>query len=164
MKVAGMIIYLTKKKPVKMAVFGVLIRSEVDKNRSLWFHFGSRHLNSLSPISLKCVVSLVYSTIRAMSLHTVNAHCIFLKSMLSIRLDISLLQYVYVYVWLIIIFLCFVLYRIRHRGPDWSGCITTGNHIMAHERLAIVGVGKFRESKKKKRYKPICCLTDGIFL
>jgi hypothetical protein len=96
MKVAGMIIYLTQKKPVKMAEFGVLIRSEVDKNRSVWFHFGSRHLNSLSPISLKCVVSLVYSTIRAMSLHIVNAHCIFLKSMLSTRLDISLLQYVYV--------------------------------------------------------------------
>lgn len=32
--------------------------------------------------------------------------------------------------------------RIRHRGPDWSGCVIKGNHIMAHERLAIVGVGK----------------------
>jgi asparagine synthetase B (glutamine-hydrolysing) len=33
-------------------------------------------------------------------------------------------------------------FRIRHRGPDWSGCVVKGNHIMAHERLAIVGVGK----------------------
>ncbi|CAO3658215.1 unnamed protein product [Rhizopus stolonifer] len=30
--------------------------------------------------------------------------------------------------------------RIRHRGPDWSGCITSKNHILCHERLAIVGV------------------------
>ncbi|KAI9598525.1 asparagine synthase [Syncephalis fuscata] len=29
---------------------------------------------------------------------------------------------------------------IRHRGPDWSGCIISGQHIIAHERLAIVGV------------------------
>ncbi|KAI8889088.1 asparagine synthase [Backusella circina FSU 941] len=31
--------------------------------------------------------------------------------------------------------------KIRHRGPDWSGCYTTKNHIFCHERLAIVGVG-----------------------
>ncbi|CAG2108651.1 unnamed protein product, partial [Medioppia subpectinata] len=30
--------------------------------------------------------------------------------------------------------------KIRHRGPDWSGCIVTDNHIFCHERLAIVGV------------------------
>ncbi len=30
--------------------------------------------------------------------------------------------------------------RIRHRGPDWSGCIISGNNIFCHERLAIVGV------------------------
>ncbi|KAJ2779604.1 asparagine synthetase [Coemansia javaensis] len=29
---------------------------------------------------------------------------------------------------------------IRHRGPDWSGCITAGNNIICHERLAIVGI------------------------
>ncbi|KAI8054054.1 asparagine synthase [Syncephalis plumigaleata] len=29
---------------------------------------------------------------------------------------------------------------IRHRGPDWSGCVVSGQHIIAHERLAIVGV------------------------
>lgn len=30
--------------------------------------------------------------------------------------------------------------RIRHRGPDWSGCVVSGNNIFCHERLAIIGV------------------------
>ncbi|PCH38098.1 glutamine-hydrolyzing asparagine synthase [Wolfiporia cocos MD-104 SS10] len=30
--------------------------------------------------------------------------------------------------------------RIRHRGPDWSGCYSGRQTILAHERLAIVGV------------------------
>ncbi|CAO3589332.1 unnamed protein product [Absidia cylindrospora] len=30
--------------------------------------------------------------------------------------------------------------KIRHRGPDWSGCMTANSTILAHERLAIVGV------------------------
>lgn len=30
--------------------------------------------------------------------------------------------------------------RLRHRGPDWSGCKTTEDSILVHERLAIVGV------------------------
>lgn len=30
--------------------------------------------------------------------------------------------------------------RIRHRGPDWSGCVISGNHVFCHERLAIIGV------------------------
>lgn len=31
--------------------------------------------------------------------------------------------------------------KIRHRGPDWSGCHNGKQTILAHERLAIVGVG-----------------------
>lgn len=31
--------------------------------------------------------------------------------------------------------------RLRHRGPDWSGCHMTKDSILCHERLAIVGVG-----------------------
>lgn len=31
--------------------------------------------------------------------------------------------------------------RIRHRGPDWSGCYVGKEAILTHERLAIVGVG-----------------------
>jgi asparagine synthase (glutamine-hydrolysing) len=30
--------------------------------------------------------------------------------------------------------------KIRHRGPDWSGCIIADQHVFCHERLAIVGV------------------------
>jgi len=30
--------------------------------------------------------------------------------------------------------------KLRHRGPDWSGCKISGNNILCHERLAIVGV------------------------
>ncbi|PIA18253.1 asparagine synthetase [Coemansia reversa NRRL 1564] len=30
--------------------------------------------------------------------------------------------------------------RIRHRGPDWSGCVVADNNIVCHERLAIVGI------------------------
>lgn len=32
--------------------------------------------------------------------------------------------------------------RLRHRGPDWSGCYVGKECILAHERLAIVGVGE----------------------
>ena len=32
--------------------------------------------------------------------------------------------------------------KIRHRGPDWSGCYSGKQTILAHERLAIVGVGE----------------------
>jgi asparagine synthase (glutamine-hydrolysing) len=31
--------------------------------------------------------------------------------------------------------------RLRHRGPDWSGCYVGKQSILVHERLAIVGVG-----------------------
>ncbi|KAJ7685127.1 hypothetical protein DFH06DRAFT_1356727 [Mycena polygramma] len=30
--------------------------------------------------------------------------------------------------------------RLRHRGPDWSGCFVGDSAILVHERLAIVGV------------------------
>ncbi|KIJ68969.1 hypothetical protein HYDPIDRAFT_80966 [Hydnomerulius pinastri MD-312] len=30
--------------------------------------------------------------------------------------------------------------RLRHRGPDWSGCYVGKDAILGHERLAIVGV------------------------
>ncbi|KAJ7470704.1 hypothetical protein FB451DRAFT_1037978 [Mycena latifolia] len=30
--------------------------------------------------------------------------------------------------------------RLRHRGPDWSGCFVGNDAILVHERLAIVGV------------------------
>jgi asparagine synthase (glutamine-hydrolysing) len=33
--------------------------------------------------------------------------------------------------------------RLRHRGPDWSGCYVGQQSVLVHERLAIVGVGMF---------------------
>lgn len=33
--------------------------------------------------------------------------------------------------------------RIRHRGPDWSGCYVGKQTVLVHERLAIVGVGAY---------------------
>ena len=30
--------------------------------------------------------------------------------------------------------------KIRHRGPDWSGCYVGQQTVLVHERLAIVGV------------------------
>lgn len=32
--------------------------------------------------------------------------------------------------------------RLRHRGPDWSGCYVGRDCILVHERLAIVGIGE----------------------
>lgn len=31
--------------------------------------------------------------------------------------------------------------KLRHRGPDWSGCFVGQRSILVHERLAIVGIG-----------------------
>jgi asparagine synthase (glutamine-hydrolysing) len=36
--------------------------------------------------------------------------------------------------------------RLRHRGPDWSGCYVGKQSVLVHERLAIVGVGTCRPS------------------
>lgn len=36
--------------------------------------------------------------------------------------------------------------RIRHRGPDWSGCYVGKQTVLVHERLAIVGVGELTKS------------------
>lgn len=33
--------------------------------------------------------------------------------------------------------------RLRHRGPDWSGCYVGKDAILCHERLAVVGVGPY---------------------
>ena len=30
--------------------------------------------------------------------------------------------------------------KLRHRGPDWSGIFASSSVILAHERLAIVGL------------------------
>ncbi|KAJ1657184.1 asparagine synthetase [Dispira simplex] len=46
--------------------------------------------------------------------------------------------------------------RLRHRGPDWSGCEVRGQSILCHERLAIVGVDSGAQ--------PITSHDDSILL
>jgi len=53
--------------------------------------------------------------------------------------------------------------KIRHRGPDWSGCITSGNHIMAHERLAIVGVDSGAQPLTNEDESIILCVNGEIY-
>lgn len=36
--------------------------------------------------------------------------------------------------------------RLRHRGPDWSGCKIANKSILCHERLAIVDLGMNKHS------------------
>lgn len=62
---------------------------------------------------------------------------------LSIRLDLSdLIHPIFVVIRVFLTPLRLAIHRLRHRGPDWSGCVVSGNHILCHERLAIVGVGE----------------------
>ncbi|KAJ1569898.1 asparagine synthetase, partial [Nowakowskiella sp. JEL0078] len=46
--------------------------------------------------------------------------------------------------------------RVRHRGPDWSGVAITGNNIICHERLAIVGVDSGAQ--------PLTNVDENVFL
>ncbi|CAG8599482.1 13160_t:CDS:2, partial [Dentiscutata heterogama] len=45
--------------------------------------------------------------------------------------------------------------RIRHRGPNWSGCEISSNNIICHERLAIVGYAEIGIDAVKR--------LDGMF-
>ncbi|KAL8418181.1 hypothetical protein RB594_001701 [Gaeumannomyces avenae] len=45
---------------------------------------------------------------------------------------------------------------IRHRGPDWSGSVTSNKTILCHERLSIVGV--------KSGAQPLTNADDSIIL
>ncbi|ORY96968.1 asparagine synthase [Syncephalastrum racemosum] len=53
--------------------------------------------------------------------------------------------------------------KIRHRGPDWSGMYTTKNHIMSHERLAIVGVDTGAQPLVSDDGKMILCVNGEIY-
>ena len=48
--------------------------------------------------------------------------------------------------------------KIRHRGPDWSGCYSGKQTILAHERLAIVGGGALRSSMIPMRSEELITL------
>ncbi|CDS03120.1 Putative Asparagine synthetase [Lichtheimia ramosa] len=53
--------------------------------------------------------------------------------------------------------------KIRHRGPDWSGCYTTGNHIFSHERLAIVGVESGAQPIVSEDGNIVLCVNGEIY-
>ncbi|KAI9264877.1 asparagine synthase [Phascolomyces articulosus] len=53
--------------------------------------------------------------------------------------------------------------KIRHRGPDWSGCYTIDNHILAHERLAIVGVDSGAQPIVSEDEKFVLCVNGEIY-
>ncbi|KAG0163212.1 asparagine synthetase [Apophysomyces sp. BC1034] len=53
--------------------------------------------------------------------------------------------------------------KIRHRGPDWSGCYHTKNHIFAHERLAIVGVDSGAQPLVSEDESLILCVNGEIY-
>lgn len=53
--------------------------------------------------------------------------------------------------------------RIRHRGPDWSGTKTFRNHIMCHERLAIVGLDSGAQPIVSDDGALILCVNGEIY-
>jgi asparagine synthetase B (glutamine-hydrolysing) len=50
--------------------------------------------------------------------------------------------------------------KLRHRGPDWSGCYVGKDAILTHERLAIVGVGQCQQLTR--RYRKLSTLIQTL--
>ncbi|ORE07380.1 asparagine synthase [Rhizopus microsporus var. microsporus] len=53
--------------------------------------------------------------------------------------------------------------KIRHRGPDWSGCVIANNHIFSHERLAIVGLSSGAQPIVSEDGNLILCVNGEIY-
>ncbi|KAI9299641.1 nucleophile aminohydrolase, partial [Cunninghamella echinulata] len=53
--------------------------------------------------------------------------------------------------------------KLRHRGPDWSGCMCAKNTILAHERLAIVGVDSGAQPLVSDDDNLILCVNGEIY-
>jgi asparagine synthase (glutamine-hydrolysing) len=53
--------------------------------------------------------------------------------------------------------------RLRHRGPDWSGCFVGKDSILVHERLAIVGVGAPHFRSRRDHGKQILAVNGEIY-
>ncbi|KAI8366785.1 asparagine synthase [Radiomyces spectabilis] len=53
--------------------------------------------------------------------------------------------------------------KIRHRGPDWSGCFVGKNTILAHERLAIVGVDSGAQPLVSDDENLVLCVNGEIY-
>jgi len=53
--------------------------------------------------------------------------------------------------------------RLRHRGPDWSGCFVGKDAILAHERLAIVGVDTGAQPLVSEDRKLVLAVNGEIY-
>ncbi|TFK42663.1 asparagine synthase-domain-containing protein [Crucibulum laeve] len=53
--------------------------------------------------------------------------------------------------------------RLRHRGPDWSGCYVGKRSILVHERLAIVGVDTGAQPLVSEDGKIILAVNGEIY-
>ncbi|TDL27347.1 glutamine-hydrolyzing asparagine synthase [Rickenella mellea] len=53
--------------------------------------------------------------------------------------------------------------KLRHRGPDWSGCYVGKQAILAHERLAIVGVDTGAQPLLSEDGKQILAVNGEIY-
>lgn len=53
--------------------------------------------------------------------------------------------------------------KLRHRGPDWSGIYASKNAILAHERLAIVGLNSGAQPLYSSDKKHILAVNGEIY-
>lgn len=53
--------------------------------------------------------------------------------------------------------------RLRHRGPDWSGIYSSDKAILAHERLAIVGLNSGAQPLYSKDKKHVLAVNGEIY-
>ncbi|MGB2079534.1 MAG: asparagine synthase B [Vibrio sp.] len=53
--------------------------------------------------------------------------------------------------------------KLRHRGPDWSGIYASDNAILAHERLAIVGLNSGAQPLYSSDKKHILAVNGEIY-
>ncbi|SJL82726.1 asparagine synthase B [Vibrio palustris] len=53
--------------------------------------------------------------------------------------------------------------RLRHRGPDWSGIYTADHAILAHERLAIVGLNSGAQPLYSPDRKLVLAVNGEIY-
>ncbi len=53
--------------------------------------------------------------------------------------------------------------KLRHRGPDWSGIYSTDKAILAHERLAIVGINSGAQPLYSADKKHVLAVNGEIY-
>ncbi|EGG09092.1 uncharacterized protein MELLADRAFT_77191 [Melampsora larici-populina 98AG31] len=53
--------------------------------------------------------------------------------------------------------------KLRHRGPDWSGCFIGNQSVLVHERLAIVGIETGEQPLVSENGKIALCVNGEIY-